>query len=165
MSRRRRYKPVLKKNSSFTLNITSMTDMFTLLLVFLLQSYNTSEVQLEPVKDLRLPASSTPLNPNDGLRISISKVLLQIDKKDILEIRDNKFDSKDLDPNDPNFILPLFAELDRYMKDSNAKKIVKEGRILLLADASLPYNVLRKIMYTSSMAGFSQLKLVTTVGN
>jgi len=165
MSRRRRYSPPLKRNSSFTLNITSMTDMFTLLLVFLLQSYNTNEVQIEPVDGMRLPASNTQLNPNDGVNVSVSIDSIKIDKKEVGHIVNKQVDGKDLDPNDTNFILPLFTELDRIMKSDKDKKIVKEGRILLQADASLPYSTLRKVMYTASMAGFPQLKMVTTVGN
>ncbi len=165
MSRHRRYQPEVKKNSTFTLNITSMTDMFTLLLVFLLQSYNTSEVNIEPENNLRLPSSSTPLNPNDGLQISLSKDVLKVDKKEIAKISKNSFSSKDLDPNDPSFILSLFTELDKFMKDPNSKQIIKDGRILLQADAGLPYSTLRKVMYTASMAGFPQLKMITMVGN
>lgn len=165
MSRRRRYSIETKKNSTFTLNITSMTDMFTLLLVFLLQSYNTSEVQLEPVQNLRLPSSNTSLNPANGLQLKVSKDSLLIEDRKIAQISNLQIEEKDLDPKDSNFILPLFAELDKTMKDPKAKSVIKDGRILLQADAALPYSTVRKILYTASMAGFPQLKLVTTVGN
>ncbi len=165
MSRRNRYQPPRKRASTFTLNITSMTDMFTLLLVFLLQSYNTSEVQIDLEPGIRLPSSNTALNPNDGVKVSVTTESLKIDKKELGKIVNNQIEGKDLDSNDSSFILPLFAELDKIMKSDKDKKIVKEGRILLQADARLPYSTLRKIMYTASMAGFPQLKMVTTVGN
>lgn len=165
MSRRHRYSPPHKRSTTFTLNITSMTDMFTLLLVFLLQSYNTSEVQIDIQPGLRLPASNTSLNPNDGVKVSVTMDSILIDKKEIGKIVNNQVDGKDLDPQDTSFILPLFSELDKIMKTEKDKKIAKEGRILLQADARLPYSTLRKVMYTASMAGFPQLKMVTTVGN
>lgn len=165
MSRRNRYHPPHKRASTFTLNITSMTDMFTLLLVFLLQSYNTSEVQIDLESGIRLPASNTSLNPNDGVKVSVTLESIKIDKKELGKITNSQIEGKDLDPNDKNFILPLFAELDKIMKEDKDKKVVKEGRILLQADARLPYSTLRKIMYTASMAGFPQLKMVTAVGN
>ncbi len=165
MSRRARYEPPVKRSTTFTLNITSMTDMFTLLLVFLLQTYSTSEVQIDIENGIRLPASNTSLNPNDGVKVSVTLETLKLDKKELGKIVNQQIEGKDLDPNDKNFILPLFAELDKIIKEDKDKKIVKEGRILLQADARLPYSTLRKIMYTASMAGFPQLRMVTTVGN
>lgn len=164
MSRRSRYSHRTHGSGTFALNITSMTDMFTILLVFLLQSYSTSEVQILPEKNLRLPNSNSTNNPVEAIRVSISSKELKLDQTVISQIEDMKFASKDLDPNDTNFILPLFNELDKLAK-SASKGPAKEGKILLQADVNLPYQTLRKVMYTASMAGFPQLKLVTVVGN
>lgn len=163
---RRRYELPRQKNS-FGLNITSMTDMFTILLVFLLQTYSTSDVEILPEAGLRLPASTTSTNPVEAIKLTVSKELVKLDKTKIADIKDSNFEVKDIDPNDTNFVLPIFNELDKIAKDEKLKDnpAVKEGRILLQADASLPYSTLRKVMYTASMAGFPQLKLVTVVGN
>jgi biopolymer transport protein ExbD len=162
--RRRRYQPNIKKNSTFGLNITSMTDMFTILLVFLLQSYSTSDVEILPVKGMRLPSSNTPLNPVEGVKINLTKDKMLIDQKEIATLSNSDFERKDVDANDSNFILPLFQELDKMAKEMKDKKYISEGRVLLQADASMPYHTLRKVMYTASLAGFPQLKMVTTVG-
>ncbi len=166
MSRRRRYEPPIKKNSTFTLNITSMTDMFTILLVFLLQTYNTAEVNITPVEGMRLPTSASMSNATEAIKISLSGDALKIDQNKLADIKNSEFLPQDLEAKDTNFIKPLFAELDRIAKSPEEKDKVhiKEGRILLQADRSLPYATLRKVMYTASMAGFPQLKLVTLVG-
>lgn len=164
MSRRRRYEPMVKKNSTFALNITSMTDMFTIMLVFLLQTYSTSEVQIVPDTALRLPTSASMVNPTEAIKLSISSVALKIDQTKIADVKNADFLPQDLEDKDSNFIKPLFDELDKLAKSSSDKAHVKEGRILLQADKDLPYATLRKVMYTASMAGFPQLKLVTMVG-
>ncbi|QDK37330.1 biopolymer transporter ExbD [Bdellovibrio sp. NC01] len=164
MSRRRRYEPNLKKNSTFALNITSMTDMFTILLVFLLQTYSTSDVQIIPENGLRLPSSASQSNPTEAIKLSLSGTALKIDQTKIADVKDAEFLPQDLEEKDTNFIKPLFEELDKLAKNSQDKAGVKEGRILLQADKELPYATLRKVMYTASMAGFPQLKLVTLVG-
>lgn len=163
---RRKYELPRQKNS-FGLNITSMTDMFTILLVFLLQTYSTSDVELIPEAGLRLPQSTTSTNPVESIKLTVSKELVKLDKTKIADMKDANFEAKDIDPNDSNFIMPIFNELDKIAKDEKLKDnpAVKEGRILLQADAALPYSVLRKVMYTASMAGFPQMKLVTVVGN
>lgn len=164
MSRRQRYQPNLKKNSTFTLNITSMTDMFTIMLVFLLQTYSTSDVQIIPENDVRLPQSTTMANPTEAIKISLSAKALKIDQTVIADVKDANFLPQDLEDSDTNFIKPLFNELDKLAKAEDQPAHIKEGRILLQADRNLPYATLRKVMYTASMAGFPQLKLVTLVG-
>ena len=161
---RTRFK-IPKKSQTFALNITSMTDMFTILLVFLLQTFATSDVQIDPVNNLRLPSSQTDKNPIEGIKISISQTELKVDQKLIAAVSNNEVDKASLDPADSNFIKPLFAELQKINADLEAKKDFKLGKVLLQADQDLPYSALRKVMYTASMAGFPNLKLVTTVGH
>lgn len=162
--RRRRYQPQIKKNSTFGLNINSMTDMFTIMLVFLLQTYSTAQVQVNPESGITLPSSNSMANLVQGVKISVTPDAIKLDEKVIASMKGQVVDMKDVDQKDPNFIVPLFHELDRLAKD-DTKQELKEGKVLLQADASLPYETLRKVMYTASMAGFPQLKLVTMVGN
>lgn len=160
---RNRYQVPIKKNQTFSLNITSMTDMFTILLVFLLQSYSVAEVNIDPANGLRLPSSNTEKNPIDGVRLSVSPTELKFDKTVVAKIQNNAIEVGAIDPNDSNFIKPLFDELQKF--NASNEKLAKTGKVLLQADQELPFATLRKIMYTASMAGFPNLKLVTMVGN
>ncbi len=159
---RKRFEVPLKRKQSFSLNITSLTDMFTILLVFLLQTYSTSEVILNPVDGVRLPQSVSDKNPIDGVKLSVSATELKFDQKILTSLKSNSFDAASIDSNDSNFIKPLFEELQNFNKQN--EKLAKTGTVLLQADEALPYSVIRKVMYTASMAGFPNLKLVTTVG-
>lgn len=161
--RRARFQVPIKKNQSFSLNITSMTDMFTIMLVFLLQSFAAGEVNIEQVAGIRLPTSMSEKNPVDGAKVSVSATEIKFDQKVVALIKDQAVDSAAIDPNDSSFIKPLFEELKKLNTEN--EKLAKTGKILLQADKDLPYATLRKIMYTASMAGFPNLKLVTTVGN
>ncbi len=165
MSRRRRYESPVKKSSTFALNITSMTDMFTILLVFLLQSYSTSQVEILPAEGVRLPSSNTTANPVEGVKITLSSKELKMDNHKIATVENMDFNKADLEASDSNFIRPLFEELEKLTKEFPDKDHIKAGRVLLQADQELPYAVIRKVMYTASMAGYPQLKLVTVVGD
>ncbi len=165
MARRRKYE-LRKKNGLFALNITSMTDMFTILLVFLLQTYSSAEVQLSPDAAIRLPQSSTELNPVRGVKINLSKQDLKFDDKVIAQLENKDFKASDTQPSDNLFIQPLFDKLQEFnaaQKDTEERK--KITQVLLQADAELPYHVVRKVFYTASMAGFPQMKMITMVGN
>lgn len=165
MSRRKRFQINKNTKSTFSLNITSLCDMFTIMLVFLLQSFAVSELQIDPVQGLRLPSSNTNLNPIEGVRLTVTKEDLRLGEQVLLPLTEKRFQASALDSSDPNFIPQLFAELDKIAKDPEQKEHVKEGRLLLQADATLPYDTLRKVLYTASMAGFPQLKMVTMLGN
>jgi biopolymer transport protein ExbD len=160
---RNRFKVPLKRNQTFGLNITSMTDMFTILLVFLLQTYNASEVNLDPVSGVRLPSSNTERNPINGVKLSISPTELKFEQQVVAKVANNQIDQAAIDPSDSNFIKPLFDELQKF--NTTHEKLAKTGKVLLQADQELPFSTIRKIMYTASMAGFPNLKIVTTVSN
>jgi biopolymer transport protein ExbD len=163
--RRKRFEVPIKRNQSFTLNITSMTDMFTILLVFLLQSFAAGEVSIDPIQGLNLPDSSTEKNPIFGVKLALSPTELVFDQTTIAKVVNSNFETTVIDSNDSNFIKPLFEELQKINKSDKEsdKQLAKHGRILFQADRDLPYSTIRKVMYTASMAGFPNLKLVTTV--
>jgi biopolymer transport protein ExbD len=167
MSRRRRFALDIKNNSTFSLNITSMTDMFTLLLVFLLQNFSTSSVEIKSIEGLKLPTSNSYKNPVDILQVSVSLEDIRVSDKIVAKIGNRQIASADVDPQDSNFIQPLFKELQARAQDPKSKKNDDQdnGQILLQADQNLPYQTLRKVMYTASMAGFPHVKLITVVGN
>lgn len=164
MSRRKGYSMNIRHNSTFALNITSMTDMFTLLLVFLLQNFASSTVEIKPVENLALPSSNTTKNPVLSVQISVSQNEIRVGDKAVARIQNREIASADVDPQDTNFIQPLFKELLVIAQDPNIKKEEK-NQIMLQADQDLPYQTLRKVMYTASMAGFPQVKLITVLGN
>ncbi len=194
MSRRSRFQ-MRSQNTTFGLNITSMTDMFTILLVFLLQNYTTAEVQVNPDPGQSLPSSSSESNPVQAMQVSITKTELKVDDKALLNLQNSDFTKSDLSKDDPNFIEPLFKILDKIAKDEKAKdeafqialqngtvkkekdihgnwveagkpnQGILDGKLILKADKDLPYQTIRRVMYTASMAGFPKLKMATVVGN
>lgn len=164
MSRRKGFELNIKQNSTFTLNITSMTDMFTLMLVFLLQNFAATTVEIKTHDNLALPSSNTSKNPILSVQIAVSKSEIKVGEKLVARIQDSDIIASDVDPQDTNFIQPLFKELQLIAQDPNIKKEEK-NQIMLQADQDLPYQTLRKVMYTASMAGFPQVKLVTILGN
>ncbi|MFN3696518.1 MAG: ExbD/TolR family protein [Pseudobdellovibrio sp.] len=157
-----RFKVPIKKNQSFTLNITSMTDMFTIMLVFLLQSFASGEVAIDLVQGISLPSSNSEKNPVNGVKLAISPTELKFETRTIASVKNNEIEIGAIDPNDSKFIKPLFDELKKVNAEN--EKLAKTGKVLLQADQSLPYGVISKVLYTASMAGFPNLKLVTTVG-
>lgn len=150
--------------STFKIQITSMVDMFVILLVFLLKSYSTDPVQITPGDNLTLPSSSSTKPAVDVLKLVVSKTGIFVDDKKIVDLSEGKLTDKDVDANDMMFIRALYTELDgQAQKSRSIAKVNDElefdGKVLMQADRALPYALLRKVMYTSMMAGYSDVKI------
>jgi biopolymer transport protein ExbD len=150
--------------SSFKIQITSMVDMFVILLVFLLKTYSTSPVNITPKEGMRLPESSSLTDPVDVVKLMVSETAVFVEDKKVMDLDKGRIPASVVDKNDPAFLKELFDVLDARAK--LAKDISKvndafefDGKILLQADRSLSYEVLQKVMYTSMMAGYADVKL------
>jgi len=167
MGRRAGLKKYMDKRSpsTFKIQITSMVDMFVILLVFLLKSYSTSPVQVNPSKNMTLPASTATKDPVDVLKLQVSKDGIHVEDQKIVSLNEKgEIDVKDVDASDTNFIRSLYTELDKQATKTRSIAKVNEtlefdGKVLMQADRGVPYALLRKVMYTSMMAGYADVKI------
>lgn len=157
------------------LNITSMMDMMTIILVFLLKSFSATDVQVTPSDDLTLPFSTTQKNPEIAVNVVVAKSKIIVDGKPILNLGTGD------DPARPGqktvivpeeilkgqLISPLFDVLEQKAKEAKAigertgsDQLGFKGRILLQVDQNLPFSVLRTVMYTAGQAQFGEFKFV-----
>lgn len=151
-------------DGTFLLQITSMVDMFTIILVFLLKSFSVSAVQIDPHKDLALPQSLSTSNPIEGVKMVVTKTGIFIEDKEIITYKENNTRAIFTDKTDPKFIPDLFQELEVHAKKSRDiaevnKELGFDGNLILQADETMPYSFLKKVMYTSMVAGYSNIKL------
>lgn len=98
------------------------------------------------------------------MKLIVSRDGVFVEDKKIMDLTAGKLALNAADANDASFLRPLFEELDARAK--HAKDISKvndtfefDGKILLQADRELAYDVLQKVMYTSMMAGYADVKL------
>lgn len=143
--------------STFKIQITSMVDMFVILLVFLLKSYSTSPVNIAPREGMVLPESSAVENPVDVVKMIVSNDAVYVNDEQVLSLeKGGRFPAKETDPRDSRFIKPLYKAL---VEQAKSMKTENHGQILLQADRELSYQQLEKILFTSGAAGFPDVKL------
>ncbi len=153
-----------RADGTFKIQITSMVDMFVILLVFLLKSFTTSPVQITPSQELTLPASTSTKDPVDGLKMVVSQQGIYVEDLKIVTLENGSVSKTNVDKADPNFIRALFEELDKHAEKSKKISQVNEdlkfdGKIIVQADRDLSYETLKKVMYTSMLAGYADVKL------
>ena len=143
-----------------------MVDMFTIIIVFLLKSFSTSAVNITPQKGLELPQSSSYVNPVEGVKLVVSKSGIYVEDKMVVGLNEGVLNPSQVEANDDQFIKALFEALDKQAEKSKQiadqnKDYKFEGKVIVQADSQLDYGLLKKVMYTSSMAGYGDMKLAT----
>lgn len=151
-------------------DITSLLDILVILLVFLLQSYSASDLRVDLVENLSLPGSISE-------DLGEKTVLVQINREQKMWI-DDKYIGK---INTTSDVIPeLDSELKKIKeakesalaesekrapsseieKQALQKKKANLKRINLILDEELQYNIMRKLMHTSALAGFPEFKFI-----
>jgi len=142
-----------RRPSLLVLNITSMLDMFTILIIFLLKSYSAEGIILTIPADLHLPQSTSQSAPEPGLVVEVSRNTLVVDGR-ILDV--------DLEAvqNSEKLVIDilyehLMAKARQYEEISELNPNAEfTGRLVLEGDREIPFRLLKKILYTCGQAGF-----------
>src|SRR5512136_413263 len=67
------------------LNLTSMIDMFTLMVVFLLKNYSAQGQLVTPAQGLLLPTSSIEKNAGEALSVKISQTAIMVENDIVVD--------------------------------------------------------------------------------
>ena len=149
-----------KSDGTFTLQVTSMVDMFTIILVFLLKSYSTSAVQVTPADGLNLPMAQTHEKPVEGLKVALSPKSVLVEDQQVIDTAELSSKNKKL------AYKKLFEKLQQEANKTKAlakiNNTVKfDGRIVFQVDKEVPYSMVKKVMASASLAGYRDFRLVT----
>lgn len=146
----RRFAKKRVKSEAMELDITSLLDILVILLVFLLKSYNASNLKLDLVDTLQMPDSK-------ARELGSHAIIVQVDKFKQIWIENKKIATID----GSKEIKPLYNYLQNKREIASANESpVKEKSINLVLDKKLPYKNMQQIMHTSSLAGYSEFKFI-----
>lgn len=139
------------------LQLTSMMDMFTILLVFLLKVFSTSGQMINPSQDLTLPTSKVQHPPEVGLDVTVSNDWVLVNGKPVER-------TSEIQQND-GYILPkLQAALQQYAREG--RRLEEQygtkfsGKVTIQGDKHLPYSTLIKVLATCGQTDFPNMRLV-----
>lgn len=135
------------------LMLTSMMDMFTIILIFLLFSFSEDPETLKLSKDLELPRSSTEAGYNKAIKIILSKKDLRIDDEIMAEVHNKQIvglSSDDLKS----------SALYQRLKTRRDGFVAEEGEtrqtphVLFMCDKSHSFKTINQVIKTAGMAGY-----------
>jgi biopolymer transport protein ExbD len=155
-----------KVSQDVALQITSMADIFTIILVFLLKSFAGGGLNISPSAGLKLPNGMTEATSPQALTIEISESAVQVENKFIVGLTNFHFVPQDLLQSGIPTSLNEEFEKHRKRQDLIAKSnpdVAVDNKILVVADQRVPYITLKRVLSTAALHGFSEPKLVVTL--
>lgn len=150
------------KRGTFALRLTSMIDMFTILLVFLLKSYSAEGQIMTITKDLRLPESTATKPPSVASVIAITREWILLDGRPIEAI-------KTIESSNTLLIEKLYNELRNLRTLTEGLGQLSEsmtgfrGTIAIQGDKDIPFSLLKKIMLTCGQVGYNNMLLAVSM--
>jgi len=139
------------------MNLTSLMDVFTILVFFLLVNSGSVEV-LDTPKDVSLPESRVETKPRETVVIFISPTEVLVQGR-LVALVDEILEDKTsvLDP-----IAARLAQLKENVIGTNTRTVASSQEITILADKSVPFTVIKTIMSTCTSEGFENVSLAVT---
>jgi biopolymer transport protein ExbD len=139
------------------MNLTSLMDVFTILVFFLLVNSGSVEV-LDTPKEVTLPESRVETKPRETVVIFVSPEEVLVQGQLVAYVDDILTDkSSALDP-----IAARLAELKESVIGTNTLTVSKSQEVTILADKSVPFTVIKTIMSTCTGEGFENVSLAVT---
>jgi biopolymer transport protein ExbD len=169
-----------KSNEEMALQITSMADIFIIILVFLLKSYSTSLSNISPSKEMLLPEAMAKDEMQEALKIEISASAITIDDKPVVTLNNYAFTKQD-SAKLTTVLMQERSKLSKVVKmgdytpkkketapkDPKAKgneppktKEDNDSTILVMADKETPFQTIKTVLTSAAQTGFVDLKLV-----
>ena len=130
-----------------SLTLTSMMDILTVLLLFLLKSYSAGGEVMVPQPGVHLPESTADASPETSLIVAIDGDAIRVGSQRVASV------SEVMASPDPG-IAPLAARLQAEPHDAaHAAPVTIQG------DRTIEYALLRKVMFTLSRSGYDNVAL------
>lgn len=155
MRESRRMRRMERSRKKFVgLNLTSLMDVFTILVFFLLANSSSSEVLSTP-KHIKLPDSVIESKPRETVVIMVSPEMVLIQGEVVVKT------SELLETQNENIpaITKKLDLLERQIIGISTQTAVASKEVTILADKTIPFNVLKKIMTTCTGSGYGRISL------
>lgn len=140
-----------RKIRMVSLSLTSMVDMFAILVIFLLSSQDSATPMLDFGHGVQLPRAKTAAPPPQGVTLEIAKTGVYFQSQKLADLAS-------LQSNEPKSLAPLKSWLDTQMK-AEAALPTSAKRLNLVADERLPYGTVKRVVAMAKRSGYAELSL------
>lgn len=155
MRKSRRIKRMSRNRTKITkMNLTSLMDVFTILVFFLLVNSGSVEI-MEAPKTVELPESRVESKPRETVVIFISPEEVLVQGRVVARVAD----IIDGQPDSIELITARLAEIKEQIIGRTTLVVAESSEVTILADKSVPFMVVKTIMSTCTGQGFERVSL------
>ncbi len=155
MNSSRRIRRMTRNKRGVTkLNLTPLMDVFTVLVFFLMINSASVETLQQP-KLIKLPESMVEAKPRETVVIFVGTEQVLVQGVPVALI-------SDIEANDNAEIETIsvrLAELSESVIGLSTQTVAESQEVTVLADKSVPFSVLKKIMATCTAQGYTRVSL------
>ena len=139
--------------------ITSLMDALTIILCFLLKSVGAEPMNISQNDDLRLPKSSTSLNPeSDAMVVTVTRKSILVGAQHVVDVKEGSVDKSRKKGGENSFMIGLTEEANHQKQIAKISGADFEGMAAIVSDMNTPYRLLLEVMYTAGQAEFGKFK-------
>ena len=138
-----------RHGNALDMNLVSLIDVFTILIFFLLSN---SGVETLPAASVHLPESTARKDPKETLVIVVNATEITVDGLKVADVAPLAAAGDDLIPG-------LKAQLDVVSARpvALAATAAQAHSVTIMGDKDIPYQLLRKVMYTAAQADYTNV--------
>ena len=136
------------------MNLTSLMDVFTILVFFLLVNSATTEV-LETPKLITLPTSVVEEKPRETVVIFVSPEEVTVQGEPVARVEDILANESQ----NIGSIARRLAEVNENVIGLKTLTVAESREVTVLADRSVPFSVVKKVMSTATAQGYARISL------
>ena len=136
------------------INLTPLMDVFTILVFFLLFHSSGSDI-LETPKQIKLPDSVVETKPRETVVIMVSPEVVVVQGVAVIptpELLDDRMETV-------TEITERLDQLEHNIIGISTKVVAQSKEVTILADKTIPFKVLKKIMSTCTGSGYGRISL------
>ena len=135
------------------LNLTSLIDIFTILLLYLL--VNQSDTPLEPPKNVKLPDSIVETKPRETLVVTVNAEQVIVKGEPVVSM-------EDVLASDKGIIAPIRDRMTEIRESSiglGTEEEDKSTEVTIMADRKVHYSIMKRVMASCTAAGYTKISL------
>ena len=151
-----------RKKKAPGLMLTSLLDMFTIILIFLIISFDSQDENFKLDPELTLPESSARSAFKPAVNISINKGQLLMDEKPVVTLSGGEFDEKYYAEDQvPELVEVLQDRFERLELQAQYEGVSIDDKavIIVQADRDIEYRTIYLVLRSAAMAGFFKYRM------
>jgi biopolymer transport protein ExbD len=147
-----------QKNGSATLNITSLMDVMTIILIFLLFSFSSQDQNLRLAKDMELPRSNSEKPFKWAINITLTENELIVEDLPVCKYKNGQFIDKNGDAGKIELLYDQLTKLKSLEKYREVDRDAAEPVVIFQADKKHKFDTIYEVMKTAAMAGYPNFR-------